>query len=201
MRKIKETKMNYYETLPEGYEEYYVIDAENKKTGVILNIIAIAIWLGFIVAALLIKRIDFGEIDFGLTYIFYLLGFFAVYFAYLILHELTHGLFYKIFTRRKLRFGFNLFVAFCGVPDIYVKKVPMIITTLAPFVIFTVIGLPLLFIIPDVKLFIVAAAVVGGHLGGCIGDLYVAFLLIFKFKGLDLLMNDTGPKQTFYLKK
>ena len=193
--------MNYYETLPEGYEEYYVIDAENKKTGVILNIIAIAIWLGFIVAALLIKRIDFGEIDFGLTYIFYLLGFFAVYFAYLILHELTHGLFYKIFTRRKLRFGFNLFVAFCGVPDIYVKKVPMIITTLAPFVIFTVIGLPLLFIIPDVKLFIVAAAVVGGHLGGCIGDLYVAFLLIFKFKGLDLLMNDTGPKQTFYLKK
>ena len=35
------------------------------------------------------------------------------------------------------------------------------------------------------------------HFGGCVGDLHATYLLLFKFKG-DILMKDTGPKQTYY---
>ena len=41
---------------------------------------------------------------------------------YMVLHELTHGLFYKIFTHEKLKFGMTLTVAYCGIPRIYTKK-------------------------------------------------------------------------------
>ena len=37
------------------------------------------------------------------------------------------------------------------------------------------------------------------HLGGCSGDLYDMILLLFVIKG-DVLMKDTGPKQTFYVR-
>ena len=37
------------------------------------------------------------------------------------------------------------------------------------------------------------------HFGGCIGDLYMTALLLFRYKDPRTLMNDTGPKQTIYL--
>ena len=191
---------NYYEQLPEDYKLDYTIDANGGKTVVLMNIAAIVIWFAFIAVALLIRRIDFGEIDFGIEYLLYFFGFFVSYVAYMVLHELVHGLFYKIFTKRKLKFGFNFFVAYCGVPDIYVKKTPMIVTVLAPFVVFTLIGLPALFFVSDVRLFIALSALVGAHIGGCVGDLFVAIILIFKYRGKNIYVNDTGPKQTFYVK-
>ena len=39
--------------------------------------------------------------------------------------------------------------------------------------------------------------VFGTHTSGCVGDLYGTIVLI-SLKG-KLLMNDTGPKQTFYI--
>jgi len=192
--------VKYYEQLPEDYKLDYKIDANGGKTVVIMNVAAIVVWFAFIIVALLIRKIDFGEINFGFEYLFYLFGFFASYVLYMVLHELVHGVFYKIFTKRKLKFGFNFFVAYCGVPDIYVSKAPMLITVLAPFFVFTLIGLPILFIVKDVKLFIALSALVGAHIGGCVGDLFVAFTLIFKYRGKNVYVNDTGPTQTFYVK-
>ena len=39
------------------------------------------------------------------------------------------------------------------------------------------------------------------HIGGCVGDLYDAGLYRFRFRRPDTLMQDTGPKQTFYVKQ
>ena len=41
--------------------------------------------------------------------------------------------------------------------------------------------------------------VFGTHTSGCVGDLYGTIVLA-SLKG-ELLMNDTGPKQTFFIKK
>jgi len=191
--------MNFYDTLPEGYLQDKVIDAKGKL-GLILNLIAVAVWFVIISVALAIRKIDFFEIDLGLNLIFYMLGFFAAYVIYIIAHELTHGLFYKIFTHKKLTFGFTLTVAYCGVPDIFVKKITAVIITLAPFVIYTILGLIILPFIHSAPLFIVAIALFGSHVGGCVGDLYVAATLLFKYRKRKVLMNDNGPTQTFYVK-
>ena len=66
----------------------------------------------------------------------------------IVCHELTHGLFYKIFTKQKLTYGFSLTYAYCGVPNIYVRKKEAIIACLAPLVIFSIIFLSLIIILP-----------------------------------------------------
>ena len=43
-----------------------------------------------------------------------------------------------------------------------------------------------------------AAFLLATHLGGCVGDLYDTGLYLFRFRDPDTLMQDTGPKQTFY---
>ena len=45
-----------------------------------------------------------------------------------------------------------------------------------------------------------ALVLFGIHFGGCVGDLYDTLVYLFKYKSPDTLMNDTGPKQTFYVK-
>ena len=45
----------------------------------------------------------------------------------------------KIFTKQKLTYGFSLTYAYCGVPNIYVRKKEAIIACLAPLVIFSII--------------------------------------------------------------
>ncbi|MCF0117267.1 MAG: DUF3267 domain-containing protein [Bacilli bacterium] len=119
---------------------------------------------------------------------------------YVILHELTHGVTYKIFTGAKLTYGFNLAVAFCGVPDIYVKRKTSMCALLAPFVIFSIILIPLTIILLFVNpLYALASGIVlSSHLGGCDGDLLWVYYYLIKYKNLNTLMRDTGPEQWLY---
>jgi hypothetical protein len=77
-----------------------------------------------------------------------LFGFIFLAIIYVILHELTHGLLYKILTKQKLTFGLTLSVAFCGVPHIYVNKKTALLSVLAPFVVYNIIFIPLLIFLP-----------------------------------------------------
>ena len=198
----------YYKDLPDGYIEDYVIDAKSTKFTVIFGlIINVALILGTIALALFLKGFSFNlfkEYRQANIHIFLLgmLTFIACLIIYIILHELTHGLFFKIFTHEKLTFGLSLTVAYCGVPKLYVKKWPMFVTTLAPFTVFLfVFGLPIIFI-DNIIFYSVFSLLLGFHVGGCVGDLYGATIMLFKYrKNKELLINDTGPKQTYYIKK
>jgi hypothetical protein len=77
----------------------------------------------------------------------------------------------------------------------------MFITTLAPFVVFSIAFIIPLFFIKDNAIYVIMSILLGVHIGGCIGDLYCAVLMLFKYHKKNLLINDTGPKQTFYVKK
>ena len=193
---------NYARELPEGYRLIKTVDAGEKRLGILMNIGAAVLSTAVGVAGFFLKfgknpgsSVTFG----GSIWVVEgaLLGLLACFIAYLVLHELTHGIVYKILTGEKLTFGLKLTCAYCGVPDIYVTRKTALLSLLAPFTVFSV-----AFLVPFVLLsgplslgFLILFAL---HFGGCVGDLYDTFLLLFRLKG-KLLMRDTGPKQTFYV--
>lgn len=199
---------NSYKELPENYEKVFEIDAKNKKTGLIFNLIAFIVMIIAVVIAFLTKNVlDEAEvitakdlIDFSIK----MICFAASMFVYVILHELLHGIAYKAMTKEKLKFGISWSCAFCGVPEVYVNRKTALIALACPLVVFTIVfgALIAIFWFTDALLYFLTVILMGMHLGGCSGDLYMLILLLFKYKSKTLLLNDDGPKQTIYdLKK
>ena len=194
---------NYFEELPVGYEDVYSIDAKQTKTGIIFTLLSFVLMVA-VGAPLLMFVVDLSEITSGEALDYYMpvtVCFIVALFLYIILHELVHGLFFKIYTKAKLTFGISWSCAFCGVPQLYVKKWPMVVTSLAPFVIFNILFLVPIFLVQNTLIATYLIVLFAIHFGGCVGDLFVSILLIFKYKGNDVLVNDTGAKQTIYIKK
>ncbi len=196
--------------LPEGYREVKHINAKDVKLGLILNGVCVAVMLTVDVLALiplLIKAVinafsgDFA-VDFTVEgTVIPVLAFCAAMIAYIVLHEIVHGIAYKALTGKKLTFGMSWSCAFCGVPNVYTYRRTALIALVSPLIVFTLILVPLtavLFFVSPLCYFL-SATLLGIHLGGCSGDIYCTFLLLFKFKDEKMLMRDTGPEQYFYL--
>ena len=189
---------NYFTVLPDNYKEDYSIDAKNAKTVIILNVAATAVAAAIIAAFFTIAR-SMGLFDTDRNFIIPLLIYIAGSVAFIIVHELLHGLAYKILTGAKLTFGITVGAAFCGVPSLYVKKKASLIAMLTPFAVLnSALGIPLFFI-KDPVAFMVIALLFATHFAGCVGDVYGALLIAFRYRGKDVVINDTGPKQTYYL--
>ena len=191
---------NYEPTLPAGYREALLIDAGNKKLGILLNVIAFAITvlILFLVVPLLHLREQLTVLSITLPK---LIVFTLSPIVYLVAHELVHGVAYKLLTGQKLTFGFTLTVAYCGVPNIYVYRKTALISLLAPFTVFTLLFGGLTLFLRDPVLRLISAILLALHIGGCVGDLYDTFLYLFRLRAPDTLMNDTGPAQRFYVKE
>ncbi len=197
-------KRHYEATLPEGYTELYHIDARDKRIGLILNLIALGVFFVMIALSVLVLWMDevsLGQlmealIEHPLPSILFGLGMIA----YIVAHELVHGLAYKSLTHQKLTFGMSWSCAFCGVPSIYVYRHASLVALLAPFVVFSVLfgvlWVWMAFVHP--LWFLLAACLLGMHLGGCSGDLYMTFLLLVRFRSRTVLIRDTGPEQFVY---
>ena len=109
------------------------------------------------------------------------------------------GIAYKALTKQKLTFGITLSCAFCGVPNIYTTRKTSLIALLSPFIVFTIVLGVLVILLPNDITGLYASILFAIHVGGCIGDLYCTWLLLFKLPK-ETIINDTGPKQTFYSK-
>ena len=194
MRRIQ----NYEVSLPKGYEASFVIDAASRKTGILLNFAALGIIAPLVaVFWLIIRPHDFWV---RFSHLSTVLVFFLVLVLYILLHELVHGAAYKLLTGRKLTFGLTLSVAYCGVPDIFVYRKAALIAMLAPFVLFIPAFLLPTFLFSDSVNRFLSGILFSYHIGGCAGDLYDAWLFLSRFKDPTTLIQDTGPKQTFYTK-
>lgn len=190
--------MNFYRELPAGYRAVKEIDAVgNKKFAVGMNLAALPLTLVSGAAAWLLR---FSGEAFVLDNLMSLslacLALCAGTIAYLVLHELTHGLVYRLMTGEKLSFGLSWSCAWCGVPDIYVTRKTALCALLAPFVLFNTVFAALIALCGGLAA-AVCIVLFAIHFGGCAGDLYDTYLLLFRLRG-DILMRDTGPKQTFY---
>ena len=189
-------KKRFEDSLPSGYKEIFVIDGKNKRFFILFNVVSITLGFLLILLFTFITKIKYWEID-----SVYLLIFCIWIIVYIVLHELVHGFFYKIFTSRKLTFGFSLTYAYCGVPNLYVYRRYALITTLGPFVVFNIISLVAYFIFKDPSIKYLILVFLSLHISGCVGDLYNSILLLFKYKDQSILINDTGIKQTLYSNK
>ena len=195
---------NYYKTLPEGYREVKVVDAKEKKTSVLFVVFSFVLTAIPLMPVLLTAGGGLRtlvEQNGRAQSMIAVVVFLASLVLYLVLHELVHGAVYKALTHQKLTFGFTLTVAFCGVPDVYTSRKTALVALLAPFVTFSVLLIPLtLWFYSFNRLYYLLSGILFAiHFGGCIGDLYMTYLLLFKYKDPRTLMNDTGPKQTIYL--
>ena len=194
MRRMQNSEVS----LPEGYEASFVIDAASRKTGILLNLAALGIIAPLVaVFWLIIRPHDFWV---RFSHLSTVLVFFLVLVLYILLHELVHGAAYKLLTGRKLTFGLTLSVAYCGVPDIFVYRNAALAALLAPFVVFTIVFLLAMLLVADPVSKFMFGFLLATHMGGCVGDLYDTGLYLFRFRDPTTLMQDTGPKQTFYTK-
>lgn len=196
---------NYERELPAGYRQVFYLNAKDKKVGIIFNLIALVV-LVLVLAAASIPLEMAPDLSYSVefdpnqiliaTWIFLL-----VMLLYIVLHELVHGIAYKALTGEKLTFGISWSCAFCGVPNIFVYRKAAIISAAAPLVVFTLIFLPVTAALYFVNPFIyfLGAVLLGMHLGGCCGDIYLICLLSWKFKNERTLVKDTGPEQFIYV--
>lgn len=199
---LKNKERNFESELPRGYREVFRINAKDKGTALWLtlgSLLITAVIFLLLLIPIFKSGVDISDVSSGEFFIFYAV-FIVTMLAYIVLHELTHGLFYKLTTARKLTFGITPTVAFCGVPDVYVYRSTALSAVLAPLVIWSLIFAPLLPILFALSplYYIGLAFIFAMHIGGCIGDGYVAILLFTKYKSGAILVRDTGPEQTFY---
>ncbi|MBE5733263.1 MAG: DUF3267 domain-containing protein [Clostridiales bacterium] len=201
-------KRNFENELPKGYKQALYINAKKAKFGIIFNLIALVV-LAIVMTVSIIPlyysgRFTLDIIKVGrLNYLVAMLVFVVALIGYIVLHELVHGIAYKILTGEKLTFGISWSCAFCGVPHIYTYRKTAIISVSAPLVLFTLILSPITALLYFVSplYYLISAFILGIHLGGCSGDIYVLLLLGVKFRKKNVLMRDTGPEQFFYVKE
>lgn len=197
---------NFEAQLPSGYKEALHIDAKSAKTGIIMNLVSLLI-LG-IVMAIAYLPIKLNNVDLWVGFntenpaepMIVMSIFCFTMLAYIVMHELVHGIAYKFLTGEKLTFGISWSCAFCGVPHIYSYRKTAIISSAAPLVLFSVIfgavTIVLYFVSPIY--YLLSAVIFGLHLGGCSGDMYI-ILMLLKYNNPKVLMRDIGPEQFLYI--
>lgn len=195
--------------LPEGYVEAKHIDAKSKLLGLVMNLVALVIFFAVMVVAVVffalgLKSNTFQTLTPEIPALMAASWIFVIsMLVYIVLHELVHGIAYKILTGEKLTFGISWSCAFCGVPSIYTYRRTAIISSAAPLAVFSAILLPLsvVFLFVNPLYYFLSAMLLAAHLSGCVGDCYVLLLLHTKYKSPDILIRDTGPAQSIYIKK
>ncbi|HEY3310901.1 MAG TPA: DUF3267 domain-containing protein [Anaerolineales bacterium] len=90
------------------------------------------------------------------------------------LHELVHGLFFWLFSKRRPLFGLGSGYAYAAMPDWYFPKMQYLVIGLAPLLVLTGLGLAASLIVPLAGLGALFAGLVI-NAGGAIGDLYVCW--------------------------
>ena len=191
--------MKIQHTLPDGYSELLSVDLKsNKKLFFGVNAAAILIGLALVVPMLFFvpfsALFDFSE---GLGMYCLRFGVLIVgLFAYIVLHELIHGITMKCFGTKKVQYGFSATYAFAGSDDYY-AKIPYLVIALAPVAVFFVIFAILCPLLPPSWFWVVYLLQVS-NLSGAAGDFYVT-LKFFKLPK-DILVRDSGVSMTVYAK-
>ncbi len=186
---------NSYNELPENFIEKESIDfKKNKKLFWFINIGSIVLIIPFVIPMFFFSySINFNELlPLTIVYMGLLVGMIAT----LVVHELIHGLFFKVFGKGKLKFRFHGFAASCSMPNVYFKKWPYFIIGIAPFVVLNIILVVLSIVFYNTMYFIIAYISLIINFSGCIGDLYVSYRLLKSPKSI--IINDYGIGMRIY---
>ncbi|NCD06280.1 MAG: DUF3267 domain-containing protein [Spirochaetia bacterium] len=118
-------------------------------------------------------------------------------FIFIIVHELIHGLFIKIFSGKKANYKFSFFYASAGASDRYFDKTSYIIIALSPVIIITTFLMILINLTPS-SLYNGILLVLALNISGAIGDFYISAIVLTQDN--DILIRDNGESMHFYTK-
>lgn len=183
--------------LPDGYRAIRRVDLQrDRKTAVWVNLFSLLLLAGMIVPALFAVPFDLFRLEDGRTIVYFarLLVLIAALLAYLVLHELVHGVLIWFFSGRMAHFGFSGLYAYAG-SEAYFKKGSYLTIALAPIVVWGLVLLLLIFLVPP-DWFWVVYLIQAFNVSGAAGDLYVTVL--FARLPKHILVQDTGTAMTVY---
>jgi hypothetical protein len=135
-------------------------------------------------------------ISFSFNPLYFVISVLAVFAVVIVVHELFHGLFFWIFTRRRPRFGMGGWYAFASAPGWYFPRRQYLVIGLAPVVALSVIGMVLLAILPAGMIIITLFAVVL-NAASSVGDLWIIFRLLLERR--PVVVEDEGDGMYFYV--
>ncbi|MBQ7295446.1 MAG: DUF3267 domain-containing protein [Clostridia bacterium] len=192
--------MKAKEKLPEGYNEIFSVDLQkNKKTALLINVIAVIISVAMAVPAhFYIPISTLFDMEKGIgNYILRFAAMMVSMFAYIILHEAVHGITMKLYGTKKVKYGFTGLYAFAGSDDYYDKK-SYIVIALAPVVVWGIVIAAINVFVGE-EWFWVVYFIQIANISGAAGDIYVTA----KFASFpkDILVHDSGVGMTVYSKE
>lgn len=185
------------QTLPNDYEKILSVDLQrNRRQMLLVSIIALVIAAVMVtVCAIFVPIAPLFDLGAGfLPYLARFLTLFVGMVVYIVLHELVHGVFIRIFSGKRATYGFSWKYAWAG-SDSYFGKLPYLVIALSPVVIWCIVLAVINAVVP-IEWFWVVFAIQVMNLSGAAGDLYVTV----RFFGLpkDILVKDTGTVMTVY---
>lgn len=164
---------------------------DNKKLALKLNIWAIILMFFFYVVFFVIATTIRPPLDSNSSGLMHLFTNLAIYFALIVIHELIHGIFFKLFQpKQKVLFGFKNFMAYASSPGSKYSAREYSIICLAPFILITI-GLTLFYALSSMANFDYVL-LVSLHAGSCIGDFYFFKLILQSPKGAKFEDTATG---------
>jgi hypothetical protein len=195
--------------LPAGYQEAGIIDIKkDRRLLIFFNIAALvllviagmlffraAAWLRPQNASLSSLELKISSIPDVAIILAWILGLTVLY---VVIHELIHGLFFWLFTGGKPVFAFRWNYAYAAAPDWFIHRNPFLVTTLAPLVLISAVGLLVMAV--GLESWLLATwFVITMNAAGAVGDLLVAVWLLFK--PASALVQDRGDALTLFVHK
>jgi uncharacterized membrane protein YhdT len=134
-------------------------------------------------------------ISFSFNPIYVVIGLVVVFAVMIVVHELFHGVFFWIFTRRRPRFGMRGWYAFASAPGWYFPRRQYLVIGLAPVGALSVIGMVLLAVLPAQAIVLTLVAVTL-NAASSVGDLWIVLRLLFERR--PVVVEDVGDGMYFY---
>ncbi len=183
---------------PENYRVIYTLDVKNKKLALLLNVLALLIAVIMVIIASLYIPLDTlfetAEMD---SLIMKCTVLIVGLIVYLVLHELVHGLFMKLFSDAKVRFGFTGLVAYAA-SDGYFHKKAYLVIALAPVVIWGVVLLAANLMVSASWFWVVYTLQIC-NIAGAAGDVFITLKLLSMPS--TILIHDVGTTMAIYVRE
>jgi len=167
----------------------------DKKLIKWLNIWSIVFIVFFFIIFTVITMIFKGNANEIKSPLIELLLMFGLLVVLIVIHELIHGLFFKVFKpEAKVKFGYKNGMAYATSPNSKYSRSKFAIISLAPFILITSVLFTcyMLNVLPKTMFIFIAAL----HAGACVGDFYWVWLVATSPKGC--LIEDTDKGIDFY---
>lgn len=183
------------EKLPKDYKRIGIIDLDGKRSPEKRRVNLIAMILAVALAILGVQLHPFDDATSVLmSKAWVLMALMGVLFAYMLLHEVVHGIFIRVLSKTKPVYGMKSFYLYAGTRG-YLDRKSYVTIALAPAMIFGVILAVLTLVLPKDWFWLVMIIQIA-NIAGSAGDFYCSWRMLRYPK--NALIQDLGTGMKIY---